>query len=112
MDQFKGSRKFNDHQWNSSATGEGSRVIILKSRLNSTGHSACTSKVRNIFDRQTFVPNDWWQLMCSNILQPWDRRNSMTAPVCNITPLGIICYQILQMERHCFSIFNLSTFKK
>ena len=23
--------------------------------------------------------------MCSNILQPWDRRNSMTAPVRNIT---------------------------
>ena len=57
----------------------------VKSRLNSTGHSDCTSEVRDIFDRQTYVPNDWWQLMCSNVLQPWDRRNSMTAPVRNIT---------------------------
>ena len=58
MDQFEGFQRFDDHQWNSSATRESSRVIILKSRLNSTGHSACTSKVRDIFDRQTFVPND------------------------------------------------------
>ena len=71
---------------NSSVARESSRVIILKSRLNSTGHSACTSEVRDIFDRQTFVPNDWWQLMCSHVLQPWDRRNSMMAPVRNITP--------------------------
>ena len=85
MDQFEGSRRFDDHQWNSSATRESSRVIILKSHLNSTGHSACTSEVRGILDRQTYVPNDWWQLMCSNVLQPWDRRNSMTAPVRNIT---------------------------
>ena len=70
---------------NSSATRESSRGIILKSRLNSTGHSACTSKVRDIFDRQTYVPNDWWQLMCLNVLQPWDHRNSMIAPVRNIT---------------------------
>ena len=68
MDEFEGSRRFDDHQWNSSATRESSREIILKSRLNSTGHSACTSEVRDIFDRQTFVPNDWWQLMCSNVL--------------------------------------------
>ena len=88
MDQFEGSRRFNDHQWNSSATRESSRVIILKSRLNSTGHSVCMSDVRNIFDRQTYVPNDWWQLMCSNVLQPWDRRNSMTVPVRNITLFG------------------------
>ena len=81
MDQFEGSRGFDDHQWNSSATHESSRVIILKLRLNSTGHSACTSEVRDIFDRQTYVPNDWWQLLCSNVLQSWDRRNSMTAPV-------------------------------
>ena len=70
---------------NSSVARESSRVIILKSCLNSTGHSACTSKVHNIFDRQTHVPNDWWQLMCSHILQPWDRHNSMTVPVRNIT---------------------------
>ena len=70
---------------NSSATRESSRVIILKSRLNSTGHSAYTREVRDIFDRQTHVPNDWWQLMCLNVLQPWASRNSMTAPVWNIT---------------------------
>ena len=69
----------------SNATHESSRVIISKSRLNSTGHSACTSEVRDTFDRQTYVPNDWWQLMCSDVLQLWDRRNSMTAPVRNIT---------------------------
>ena len=38
-----------------SAARESSRVIILKSRLNSTGHSACTSEVRDIFDRQAHV---------------------------------------------------------
>ena len=65
---------------NSSVARESLRVIILKSLLNSTGHSACTSE-----DRQTHVPNDWWQLMCSHVLQPWDPRNSMTAPVRNIT---------------------------
>ena len=70
---------------NSSAARESSRVIILKSRLNSTGHSASTSKVCDIFDRQTHVPNDWWQLMCSNVLQPWAHLNSMMVPVCNIT---------------------------
>ena len=85
MDQFEGSRRFDDHQWNSSAARESSHVIIFKSCLNSTGHSACMSEVRDIFDRQMHVPNDWWQLMCSNVLQPWDRRNSMTAPVRNIT---------------------------
>ena len=87
MDQFEGSRRFDDPQWNSSATRESSRVIILKSRLNSTGHSACTSEVRDIFDRQTYVPNNWWQLMCPNVLQPWDRRNSMTVLFRNITKL-------------------------
>ena len=70
---------------NSSAARDSSRVIILKSRLNSTGHCARTSEVRDIFDRQTYVPNGWWQLMCSRILQPWDCRNSSTAPVRNIT---------------------------
>ena len=72
---------------NSSVIRESSRMIILKSRLNSTGRSACTSEVRDILDRQTYIPSDWWQLMCSNVLQPWDRRNSMTAPVCYITKL-------------------------
>ena len=57
---------------NNSVARESSRVIILKSRLNSTGHSACTNEVRDIFDRQT-------------VLQPWDRRNSMTVPVRNVT---------------------------
>ena len=59
MDQFEGSRTFDDHQWNNCAARESSRVIISKSRLNSTGHSACTSEVRDIFDRQTHVLNDW-----------------------------------------------------
>ena len=72
---------------NSRVARESSRVIILKSRLNSTGHSVCTIEVRDIFDRQTHVPNDRWQLMYSRVLQPWDRRNSMTAPVRNITSL-------------------------
>ena len=70
---------------NNSVTCESSRVITLKSHLNSTGHSASTSEVRDIFDRQTYVPNDWWELMCSHVLQPWDCCNSMTAPVPNIT---------------------------
>ena len=59
MDQFEDSRRFDAHLWNSSATRESSRVIILKSRLNSTGHSARTIEVHDIFDRQTYVPHDW-----------------------------------------------------
>ena len=55
---------------NSSIARESSRGIILKSRLDSTGHSACTSGVRDIFDRQTYIPNDWWQLMCSLARSP------------------------------------------
>ena len=81
-DQFEGSMIASE---NSSVARENSRVIILKSCLNSTGHSACTSEVRDIFDRQTHVPNDRWQLMCSRVLQLWDRCNSTTAPVRNIT---------------------------
>ena len=84
MDQLEGSLSFDDHQRNSSVARESSHVIIWKSRLNSTGHSVCTSEVRGTFDSQTYVPNDWWQLMCSNALQHWDRRNSMTSPVRNI----------------------------
>ena len=84
MDHFKGSQRFDDHQWNSSAARERSCGIILKSCLNSTGHSACTSEVRDIFDHQT---HDWWQLMCSNVVQPWDRHNSMMAPIHNITSI-------------------------
>ena len=72
MDQFEGSMIASE---NSRAACESSLVIILKSRLNSTGHSACTSEVCDIFDRQTHVPNDWWQLMCLRVLQPWDCRN-------------------------------------
>ena len=83
MDQFEGSMITSE---NSSVACESSRVIILKSRLNTTGHSTRTSEVRDIFDRQTHVPNGWWQLMCSHVLQLWDRRNSMTAPIRNITP--------------------------
>ena len=45
---------------NNSVARESSRVSILKSRLNSTSHSACTSEVRDIFVRQTHVPNDRW----------------------------------------------------
>ena len=75
---------------NSSVARESSRVIILKSRLN----SACTSEVREIFDRQTHVPNDWWELMCSRVLQPWDRRNSMTAPVLNITTVQALTVRV------------------
>ena len=84
MDQFEGSMITSE---NSRAARESSRVIISKSRLNSTGHSACTSEVREIFDRQTHVPNDCWQLICLCVLQPWDRCNSKTAPVRNITRL-------------------------
>ena len=69
---------------NISVVRESSRMIILKSRLNYTGHSAFTSEVRDIFDRQTHVPNDRWLLMCSRVLQLWDCRNSMTAPVLNL----------------------------
>ena len=75
---------------NSSVACESSHVIILKSRLDSTGYSACISKVRDIFDRQTHVPNDWWQLMCLRVLQPWDRCNSMMASVHNITEVLFI----------------------
>ena len=89
MDQFEGSGRLVITSENNSVARESSRVIILKSRLNSAGHSACTSKVRDVFDRQTHVPNDRWQLMCSRVLQPWDRRNSMTAPVRNITFLWV-----------------------
>ena len=56
MDQFKGSMITRE---NSRVARESSRVIILKSRLNSTGHSAYTSEVRDILYRQTYVPNDW-----------------------------------------------------
>ena len=51
---------------NSSATRESSRVIILKSRLNSTGHSACTSEVRDIF--WSSDPCTQW-LMTADVLQ-------------------------------------------
>ena len=68
---------------NSSATRESSRVIILKSSLNSTGHSACTSEVRGIF--WSSDPCTQW-MMTADVLQPWARRNSIRAPVRNITP--------------------------
>ena len=80
--QFEGSMITSE---NRSASRESSRVIILKSRLNSKAHSACTSKVRDIFDRQARIPSDWWQLICLRVLQPWGRHNSTTAPVRNTT---------------------------
>ena len=103
MDQFKGSMITSV---NNSVARESLRVIILKSHLNSTGHSACTSEVRDIFDRQTHVPNDWWQLMCSCILQPWDCCNSMAAPVCNITPGGLpsLTVSVCQGWIHCLEL--------
>ena len=52
---------------NNSVARESSRVILLNSRLNSTGHSACTSEVRDIFDRQTRVSNDWCARSFSNL---------------------------------------------
>ena len=63
--QFEGSWMFDAHQWNSSATRESSRAIILKSRFFSTGHSARTSEVRDIF---------WSSDLCTQWL--------MTADVC------------------------------
>ena len=94
MDQFEGSRRFNAHQWNSSATRESSHVIISKSCLNSTRHSACTSEVRNIFDRQTFSTQ---QLMTADVLKcSWDRCNLKMAPICNITNGAQIYYGLSQ----------------
>ena len=49
---------------NNCVTRESSRVIKLKSRSNSTAHSACTGEVPDIFDRHSHVLNDQWQLMC------------------------------------------------
>ena len=40
--QFEGSRRLGDTSENKSEAPESSCVIILKSRLNSTSHSACT----------------------------------------------------------------------
>ena len=42
MDQFEGSRRLGDTSENNSVARECSCVIILKSSLNSTGHSART----------------------------------------------------------------------
>ena len=77
------------------AARESSRIIIVKSRLNSTGHSARTSEAHGIFDCQTHVPNGWWWLMCSHILQSWDRHKSMTAPIRNITFFCPCCHKSL-----------------
>ena len=80
---------------------------VWKPALNSTGNSACTSEVRDIFDRPTHVPNDWWQLMCSRVLQPWDCRNSMMAPVHNITnsEVHLQTSYFLFVNHHTFLIF-------
>ena len=58
MDQFEGSRRLDETSENNSVAHESSCVIILKSSLSSTGHSACTREVRDIFDRQTRIPSD------------------------------------------------------
>ena len=71
--QFEGSQRFDAYQWNSSATCEISRVIILKSRFFSIGHSACTSKVRDIFWSSDLC-TQWLMtadvLKCSSTLRP------------------------------------------
>ena len=41
LEQFEGSRMFSDTSENYRETPDNSCVIILKSRLNSVGHSAC-----------------------------------------------------------------------
>ena len=83
---------------NNSIASESSRVIILKSRLKFTGHSACTREVREIFNRQTRIPNDWWQPMCSCVLQPWGHHNSTTAPVRTITKKDITKFTLVGVE--------------
>ena len=83
--QFEGSWRFNGYQWNSSATRESSRAIILKSCFFSTGHSACMSEVRDIFWLSDLC-TQW--LMTADVLEcslTLERRNLMTAPVRNIT---------------------------
>ena len=63
--QFKGSWRFDAHQWNSSAKRESSyynHAFSLQVTL------PAWARFVTFFDRQTFVPNDWWQLMCSNVL--------------------------------------------
>ena len=64
--QFERSWKFDAHRWNSSATCESSRAIILKSRFFFTGHSACTSQVRDIFWSSNLC-TQW--LMTADMLQ-------------------------------------------
>ena len=49
MDQFEGSRRLGDTSENNCVARESSCVIILKSRLKSTGHSAHMRQVRDIF---------------------------------------------------------------
>ena len=74
MDQFKDSMITSE---NSSAARESSRVITLKSHLNSTGHSARTSETRDIFDHQT--PCTQW-LMTADVLA---RSPTLTPPQLN-----------------------------
>ena len=49
--------------------------------------------------------------MCSHVLQPWDRRNSMTAPVRNITlwrnPVGVF-YSTSRLGQHSLGESYLS----
>ena len=49
MDQFEVSRRLGDTSENNSEACESSCVIILKSHLNFTGHSAHTHLVNDIF---------------------------------------------------------------
>ena len=102
IERFEGSMFTSE---NSSIARESSHVIILKSRLNSTGHSACMSKVHDIFDHQTHVLSGRWQLMCLCFLQPWNSCNSTTAPVRNITKLQTHTLAITQQR------FSLSSNK-
>ena len=64
--QFEGSWRFDAHQYYSCATRESSRAIILKSCFFSTGHSACSSEVRDIFWSSDFC-TQW--LMTADVLE-------------------------------------------
>ena len=77
MDQFEGYEGL-------MITSENSSVAREKSRFNSTGHSAGMSKVRDFLIVRPMYP---MALMCSHVLQPWDRHNSMTVLIRNITYL-------------------------
>ena len=81
MDQFEGSKITSE---NSCVARESSSAIILRSRLKSTGHSACTSEVRDIFFIFIFRPmypmtDDSWCVRAfsnlDNTAIQWRRRS-------------------------------------